>query len=642
MENIPFDAQSCVEEVLDLLAERANAKNLELTSWVFPSVTEDLLGDPGRFRQVIMNLVGNAIKFTERGEVSVQVFLEDESDDDVVLQIQIIDTGIGVSPEQQAKLFQAFTQADSSTTRKFGGTGLGLAICKQLIECMDGTIGVISEDGEGSCFWFRVRLDKAHSTQNVRPTHQTLTGIKLCCVDDNQTNRMVVYHYAHSWGAEVALAEDGNQALSILRENLHNNTPFDVAVLDMNMPDMNGMELAAAIKADPELASVKLVLLTSGGLRGDGKKAQDVGFDAYLAKPVRKKDLQACLAMVMDRHEMLLGVAASSAVSFENSTVTESAIRTGRILVVDDHVVNQQLAEMMLQRLGHRVDLVGNGLEAIEAIGRIPYDLVLMDCQMPEMDGYEATRAIRKRESEKVKVSSKELGVRSEEQDKDFSKTPDSLPLTPHCSRLPIVAMTANAMQGDRGKCLEAGMDDYISKPIKHEELALIVTKWLPAKEKADNAIDDSDPVSSSREAGCLTSQSVRDVLPPSDNQGPTAELMIPVHVVADWRAAGGSAFVVKLVTQFIHDAMICVDTIQLALDSQCTSDVREAAHGLKGMAANMGLSSLTKLAHEMEVFGREQNLQESVLLFPSIQEEFIQVQTALQQQLNQEQTLAR
>ena len=383
LEHIPFDAQSCVEEVLDLLAERANAKNLELTSWIFPTVMANLLGDPGRFRQIIMNLVGNAIKFTETGEVSVRVFLEDETEHDEMLQVQVIDTGIGVSPEQQAKLFQAFTQADSSTTRKFGGTGLGLAICKQLVESMGGTIGVISENGQGSCFWFRVRFEKSHDKQQTLLMLPAMEGIRLCCVDDNQTNRMLLYHYARSWGVDVALAEGGHEALAILRGDLLQGKPFDVAILDMNMPEIDGIELAQAIKADAALSNLKLVLLTSSGLRGDGSNVQDVGFDAYMAKPVRKKDLEACLAMVMNRHDTVLHLPSWFGVAFRNPTDLQPVARAGHILVVDDHVVNQQLAEMMLHRLGHRVDLVGNGLEAIEAIKRIPYDLVLMDCQMP-------------------------------------------------------------------------------------------------------------------------------------------------------------------------------------------------------------------------------------------------------------------
>ena len=631
LEQIPFDAQSCVEEVLDLLAERAHAKNLELTSWVFPDITVDLLGDPGRFRQVIMNLVGNAIKFTEFGEVSVQAIIEEESADDVMLQIQVIDTGIGVSPEEQAKLFQAFTQADSSTTRKFGGTGLGLAICKQLVELMDGTIGVMSEAGQGSCFWFRVRLDKAHSEQEVRPTHQPLTGLKLCCVDDNQTNRMVLSHYAHTWGAEVALAEGGHQALMMLRDNLDNNAPFDVAILDMNMPEMNGMELAAAIKADPALANVKLVLLTSGGLRGDGTKAQDVGFDAYLAKPIRKKDLQACLAMIMHRYDTALDSSSSFGVVFGSPANSEHAVQAGHILVVDDHVVNQQLAEMMLQRLGHRVDLVGNGLEAIEAIGRIRYDLVLMDCQMPEMDGYEATKKIREAENKKLEVKSKELGVRSDEQDKDFSETSDPLLFTPHCSHLPIVAMTANAMQGDREKCLAAGMDDYISKPVKAENLAEMVSKWLPTCDDTKGTPRPEMESASGSDAYSLT---------PIEEEA--SEPLLSPLIVAEWRMAGGSAFVAKLVSQFVSDAVVCVDKIQVALEAQNGLDVLEAAHGLKGMAANMGLTDLARVAHQMETLGRENNLSDGPSVFDAVQNEYSRVHQGLQDILKQEESLSR
>ena len=617
LEHIPFDAQSCVEEVLDLLAERANAKNLELISWVFPNVTTDLLGDPGRFRQVIMNLVGNAIKFTATGEVSVQILLEDESDDDVVLQVQVIDTGMGVSPEQQVKLFQAFTQADSSTTRKFGGTGLGLAICKQLVELMDGTIGVMSEHGEGSCFWFRIRLDKAHSEQEERPTQQTLNAIKICCVDDNQTNRMLVAHYAHSWGAAVDLAESGRRALALLREALLNGEPYHVAVLDMNMPEMDGMELAQSIRADVAFTNLKLVLLTSRGFRGDAEEAQQLGVDAYLSKPVRKKDLQACLAMVMGQDDTVLNVSRSSLVAIGSSTDSAPETRMGHILVVDDHVVNQQLAEMMLQRLGHRVDLVGNGLEAIEAIGRISYDLVLMDCQMPEMDGYEATRKIR------------EIELRGSEElcKKNEIVMSDVLPRKLHgTSRLPIVAMTANAMQGDREKCMESGMDDYISKPIKSEHLAEIVTKWLPAK-GGQKELKNSETVSVlESEAHSLAHASEE-----------SSESLLPSQLISEWRMIGGSAFISKLVNQFVFDAVVCVEKIQAALESKDCVDVREAAHGLKGMAANMGLTELARIAHEMENLGRQQNLLSGHAAFDLVQKEFARVHDGLQDLLQQE-----
>ena len=636
LEHIPFDAQSCLEEVLDLLAERANSKNLELTSWFFHHVPTIVLGDPGRFRQIFMNLVGNAIKFTESGEVSVQVFVERESEGEVVLRIEVIDTGIGLTPEQQNKLFQPFTQADGSTTRRYGGTGLGLAISKQLVESMNGTIGVISEPGQGCCFWVRIGFPRDKQAVRLPEIPHVFQGLKVCCVDDNETNRMLLYHYVHGWGAEAVLAENGPQALNMLREQSCQGKPCDLAILDMNMPGMDGMDLAQAIKADQKLKELKLILLTSSGLQGDRARTQKVGFNAYLAKPVRKKDLQACLAMVMGQHDVSSNVVRSSDKSSTSLAMSSIAYPPAHILVVDDHVVNQQLAEMMLQRLGHRVDLVGNGLEAVEAVGRIQYDLVLMDCQMPEMDGYEATRAIReaegvKREAERVRGEANE----------DYS--PDTSHLMPHKSpRLPIVAMTANAMQGDREKCLSAGMDDYISKPIKHDELAQMVAKWLPAQADSGVASDVEETVSTTSEEDNMSSRTL--ILDPSSSlsQGNAAESILSSHLIADWRAAGGSEFVVKLVTQFVNDAMVCVEKIQIALESQHPSDIQESAHGLKGMAANMGLEPLANLAQQLETLGREKNLLDGPPLFESMQKEFVRVHAVLRQLLDHEQSLSR
>ncbi|MDH5427650.1 MAG: response regulator [Nitrospirota bacterium] len=636
LEDIPFAPQLCVEEVLDLLAERAASKHLELTSWIFPNVPPTVLGDPGRFRQVLMNLVGNAIKFTESGEVSVQVVLESETAHEVVLQVQVIDTGIGLTPQQQQKLFQPFTQADGSTTRKYGGTGLGLAISKQLVEAMNGTITVMSEAGQGSCFSVQIRFHRAAHIQPSPVFSRPLQGLKICCVDDNETNRMVLYHYAHAWGMDAVLAEDGLQALTLLREQSRLGSPCDLAILDMNMPHMNGMELAQAIKADPELCHLPLVLLTSSALRGDSARSREVGFDAYLSKPVRKADLHASLEMVMggSTHTHEMGASTSHDVS-EVAWVSSQSV-SGHLLVVDDHVVNQQLAQMMLERMGHRIDVVGNGLEAIEAVSRIPYDLVFMDCQMPEMDGYEATKAIREMESKKREV----LGGRGEPRD---AKSPYPLPLTPHASsHIPIVAMTANAMTGDREKCLAAGMDDYISKPIKHEELALLVAKWLPAQDRVAVVLEKESAGPTHLEDAKTPRRSEKEDAGLAKTEVQPVEPILPPHVIADWREAGGSAFVMKLVNQFVLDATTCVEDIQRAVELQCSGDIREAAHGLKGMAANMGLASLTQLSHQLETLGREQNLRESVPLFEAMQQEFVRVQTALQQLLDQEQLLSK
>ncbi len=638
LEDIPFDLQSCVEEVLDLLAERANEKNLELTSCIFQKVPPILRGDPGRFRQILMNLVGNAIKFTEVGEVSVQVFPEKQSEQEIILQIQVSDTGIGLTSEQQAKLFQPFTQADGSTTRKFGGTGLGLAISKQLAEAMNGSIAVTSQPGDGSCFSVRLPFQLAQHVHEGTDESPVLQGLKICCVDDNQTNRMVLHYYTQAWGMDGVFAEDGRKALLLLRECHDQGKPCDIAVLDLNMPNMDGLELAQTIKADPALQDLKLVLLSSSGLRGDNARAQKVGFESYLSKPVRKGDLKSCLEMIMTPSNTSVVDSFHSVKKQENDALSAPCI-SGLLLVVDDHVVNQQLAQMMLERLGHRVDVVGNGLEALEALRQIPYDLVLMDCQMPEMDGYEATRLIRRAESEMLEVKGQEAGAKSGRPDKNGSETPDSLPFSPHSRRIPIVAMTANAMKGDREKCIDAGMDDYISKPIKPQDLEDILAKWLSVKEHPELTTDQETITPGFQEDVHATSEPVS----PSEasstvfDQGTSSEPVLSPQMVADWRMAGGSDFVAKLVNQFVSDAVACVDDIGVALDFQNANDVREAAHGLKGMAANMGLPELATMAHQLESLGREQNLCNGTDLFASVQQEFSRIQAGLQLMLEQE-----
>ncbi|MGD9850497.1 MAG: response regulator [Nitrospirales bacterium] len=613
LEEIPFDLQACVEEVMDLLNGRAMSRNLELYSLIFPDVPTNLNGDPGRFRQILMNLVGNAIKFTESGEVSVQVLRELETEQVAVLRVQVVDTGIGIPVEQQRKLFQSFSQADSSTTRKYGGTGLGLAICKQLAERMGGTIGVISEPGRGSCFWFTVRMKKITGPFGPSAPEVELQGLRVCCVDDNQTNRMLLTHYTQAWGIEAVTVEDASQALDVLYEHLHKGMAFDVVIMDMNMPGMNGLELARVIKADPQLQYVRLILLTSVGLKGNGMLAKQAGIEGYLTKPVRKKDLQLCLGMVMGR----LNLSASTSIPFflnaEPFQDIKLQARAGRILVVDDHVVNQQLAEMMLTRLGHRVDLAGNGLEALEALSRICYDLVLMDCQMPEMDGYEATRAIRRGETSGMGLQAGEGFPHS-----------GSSRLSHVRPQVPIVAMTANAMEGDKEKCLKAGMDDYISKPVKMDELEEKLTKWMPVQ--SHNPKEFSSPTHSDQEAlsGAVNQSTAPQAIIDQESIPYTEDrVILDKQLLADWKAMGGNVFMAKLVDQFVHDAMLCVEQLEAGIQTDNSDILREAAHGLKGMAHNMGLSALARVAGELEKRGRDNNADSVHVLIQEAQKEF-------------------
>src|SRR5215210_5961708 len=432
LEAVTFDLRIEVEEVVYLLAERAHNKGLELLGFVEPDMPTALRGDPYRLRQILTNLIGNAVKFTEEGEVSVRTSLDSENDEEVVIRFEVHDTGVGLSPEQQERLFQSFSQADTSTTRRYGGTGLGLAICKQLVELMDGEIGIESSPGEGSIFWFTVHLEKqSPDAQVVLSPRSDLRDLRVFIVDDNRTNRTILHRQVTSWGMRAGAAEGGLQALGLLCDAEASGKPYDLTILDMQMPGMDGLELARRIKDDPRLSDTQLVLLTSIGQRGDGALTKEAGVSAYLTKPVRQSELYNCLIAVMGSQSGA-DDAAEVAASAEAPLVTRHNLREvssrshTRLLVAEDNPVNQKVAVRMLEKLGYRVDVAGNGREALDALAHAPYAAVLMDVQMPEMDGYEATQEIRRRE----RTAEEERG--------------DSV------RRLPVIAMTANALESDR------------------------------------------------------------------------------------------------------------------------------------------------------------------------------------------------
>ncbi len=436
LDPIPFSLSDCLSETMKSLAVRAHQKNLELVCDLDADVPDAVIADASRIRQVLINLTGNAVKFTDQGEVVLRVSCDQRTQSDCLLHFRVSDTGIGIPQEQQAHIFEAFMQADSSTTRKYGGTGLGLAISSRLVDMMGGRVWVESEPGRGSTFHFTMRLG-IQATPAERPGAQpspALRGISALVVDDNLTNLRVLRQMLTKWGVRVQTTESGRAALLAMKQAVSQGLPFDLVLLDCHMPEMDGFVLAENIKKNPELAGATMMMLTSAGYRGDAARCRDLGIAAYMLKPIHQENLRKALESVLANLPRQ-----TAAPLVTRHTLRESgALR--RILLVEDNKVNQLVATRMLERAGYTVRVAGDGLQAIEALRDGSFDLILMDVQMPVMGGFEATAAIREQE--------KSTG-----------------------GRTPIVAMTAHAMKGDRERCAQAGMDGYVSKPVKAQEL---------------------------------------------------------------------------------------------------------------------------------------------------------------------------
>ena len=442
LEPLEFDLGQLLHDLGSSTAYRAHEKGLELICPANILHHQLFTADPGRIRQILNNLVGNAIKFTEQGEVSVYCKVQERTEEFTQLLFEIKDTGIGLSEEAQEKLFERFSQADGSTTRKYGGTGLGLSISKQLVELMDGEIGVKSNEGKGSTFWFTLKLSNA-SDDSTGKSYDNLQGQRILVVDDNHTNRVLLGQLLTNWQVDHTLVDCGIEALNKLTEAVDKNTPYHIAILDMQMPQMDGIQLGKAIKSDPRLSYTHLVMLTSQGQRGDLKNLKEVGFSGYLNKPINQSVLYNTLIKIA-------GVNASEPQMVTAYTPQQLPQFNARVLIVEDNAVNQKVAQGLLKKFGIQADVAANGEEALKTLESIPFDLVFMDCQMPIMDGYEASRQIRK----------------------DDSKVLDKT--------LPIIAMTANTMQGDREKCLASGMSDFISKPVNPVKIQEALRHWLP------------------------------------------------------------------------------------------------------------------------------------------------------------------
>jgi len=451
LESTDFIPRQIAEDVLDLFSEQANSKGLELGLLCDTQLDCVMKGDPTRFKQIITNLVSNAIKFTTQGEITIKMEQRFADEQTVMLYCEVSDMGIGIAPEAQTKIFNSFAQADTSTTRQYGGTGLGLALCKQLTELMNGEIGVRSALNEGSTFWFTIRLQTSQkqAIQNLAKL-DNLKGLRGLIVDDNSVNRLVLEENFHHWQIETCSCNSGYQALIELWQATEHKQAFDFAIIDMKMEYFNGFALSQKIKNDPALADIRLIMLSSRSEAGDVETAQKVGFSAYLLKPVRQSHLYEAISLVMGLQK------ARSSTLITHHTVQQQRFLSDKqtqyikpILLVEDNLFNQKVAINMLKRLGLKVELANHGQEALDKLTDDAYSLILMDCQMPILDGYQATAVIRQRE---------EQGL---------------------LSRQTIIAMTAHAMEGSKQDCLQAGMDDYMSKPYTLESLQNIIKRWV-------------------------------------------------------------------------------------------------------------------------------------------------------------------
>lgn len=579
IETIDFSLAHAVEDSVRALANRAEDKDLELATRIEPDVPTALRGDPGRLRQILTNLVSNAVKFTEKGEVVVTVSRASEGENGARLRFSVTDTGIGMSEEQQQRLFTAFTQADASTTRRFGGTGLGLAISKQLVELMGGEIWLSSAPAEGSTFSFELPLRTQPEGASPQPRPRGgISGLRALVVDDNETNRRILAEQLSYWEIENAETADGPRAIEELRKAADRRTPYDLALLDLRMPGMDGMELARRIKADPETSSTKLLLLTSMGRRGDASEARRAGIDAYLTKPVRQSELHDVLATLVGATQEERG---SGAALITRWSLIEGRGAGGSLLLVEDNAINQKVAVTALRKLGYSVEVAANGVEALEILEPERHDAVLMDIQMPEMDGYAATSRIRQRESQGA-------------------------------PRTPVIAMTAGAMAGDRERALEAGMDDYITKPFRTEELEATLRRWLPRNEE-----EPASGRASGQESADLTQEATLD-----------PEILASLRQMKE---ETGEDILSELIEMFLEDAPAQIRQIRRALAEGDAQTLEYTAHALKGTSGSMGATRMSALSSRLQDIGRSEELAGAPATLDRLEEEFVLVRRELE-----------
>jgi two-component system, sensor histidine kinase and response regulator len=567
LEKINFNLRTTVEDAASSLAQRAQDKDLELACLIHPDLISELKGDPARLRQIMINLIGNAIKFTHQGEVVIRAEPVGETDTHVTVYFSIQDTGIGIPPDRQQSVFERFTQADGSTTRKYGGSGLGLTICKQLVEAMGGEIGVQSTAGVGSTFWFQISFEKQPAERRgtapliIKPVN--LSGMRILGVDDNATNRTILTKTVEGFSCRVDTVASGSKAIEVLRNALRNGDPYQVVLLDMQMPGMDGEQTARAIKGDPVLRDIRIIVLTSIGQRGDAAHMEALGCSGYLLKPVRQHMLYEALLAVLGRKEE-----AEPAIITRHLLAEQKQHSNQRILLAEDNSINQKLAVIVLNKAGFSVDAVENGLQVIEKAKEGKYNAILMDVQMPEMDGFEATRRIREWEAGR--------------------------------QHIPIIAMTAHAMKGDRERCLEAGMDDYVSKPLEIRILLGVLDRWLQLSEP-----EEAQPVQTKGPAPATPPFVTAPIEPPTL---PADELPMDIERALE-RFGGDRPFLIEMSRDYTAGFPERIKDIKTALEAHNANDLSRLAHNLKGVSANFSAGPVTKLSDELETLGRQDDL---------------------------------
>ncbi len=561
LEHIEFDVADNVEEIAALMAGTAGNKGLEIITRIDPALPRDVMGDPGRLRQILLNLVGNAIKFTHEGEIEVSVAVESSDEQQAGLRFEVRDTGIGLSDEAQSQIFKAFTQADSSTTRKYGGSGLGLSIAQQLVHLMGGEIGVNSQIGQGATFWFTTRMTVAPRASHLPRSVHNLQGLRVLVVDDSAASRHALHACVTAWGMSNGGAENAETALTMLLDAAARHEPYDVVLVDMNMPGISGLQLTRLVRGEPTIAGVRIVLLTATGLVPPRAQLDEWRVEHALSKPARQSQLFDCLANVYakDRTEVMA------------PPRRRAKKQSLRILVAEDNLVNQQVAQGMLEWLGCAADVVSNGREALLAVQSGGYDMVLMDVHMPEMDGLEATREIRAWEHASGRA-------------------------TP----LPIVALTANALSGDRELCIASGMNDYVSKPISRHDLDDAITRQLGARDEqalgagANDAADD----------GHIITEPMP-LMPFGEEAQPLA--FDPLVLTALPMVADGSRrdYGRELLDLYLQEARRSLDAIDSAAANGDSKTLLRVVHTLKSSSASVGALALAMLSEQHETLLR-------------------------------------